>query len=46
MMYKIVEENPPKLSDHYSKELQTLYERYDLPGVNGFRFIIHHLLIL
>lgn len=27
VMYKIVEENPPKLSDHYSKELQTLYER-------------------
>lgn len=27
VMYKIVEGNPPKLSKHYSKELQTLYER-------------------
>lgn len=27
VMYKIVEGNPPKLSEHYSKELQTLYER-------------------
>jgi len=29
VMYKIVEGNPPKLSEEYSKELQTLYERYE-----------------
>lgn len=27
VMYKIVEGNPPKLSEKYSRELQTLYER-------------------
>ncbi|XP_067052132.1 serine/threonine-protein kinase Nek11-like [Acropora muricata] len=27
VMYKIVERNPPKLSERYSKELQSLYER-------------------
>lgn len=28
VMYKIVEGKPPKLSEKYSKELQSLYERY------------------
>jgi len=39
VMYKIVEGNPPKLSEKYSVELQALYERYVPVLWNQARFM-------